>query len=78
MIKDDNLPRNQWTLARVTETHMNADAQVRSVRVCIVDSMLTVKGKRTPAPSYLECPIQKLVLLVKNERNQEIPIKKVQ
>ena len=53
LIKDDNLPRNQWAMARVIETHNDRRGFVRNV---------TVKT----STSVLERPVQKLVLLLEN------------
>ena len=53
LIKDDNLPRNQWSMARVIQTLTDKRGFVRNV---------TVKT----STSTLDRPVQKLVLLVKN------------
>ena len=90
MMPKDYMEKTIWTLGEyllyilftlgwlIAKNKNKYTKKVRSVRVLIADSMLLAKGKRTSAPSYLERPVQNLVLLVKNERNQEIPIKKAQ
>ena len=67
IIKDDNLCRNEWKLAKVVETYPSKDGYVRSVKLLISDSEITNKGKRTKPVSYLVRPVHKLVLLVESE-----------
>jgi len=57
LVKDMDLPRNQWPLAKVVEANTDDDGLVRRVRVTI--------GKRGSGPtSVLERSVHKLVLLV--------------
>ena len=63
IIKDDNLPHNQWELARVIEVFKSKDGQVRSVKLLTADSTLDNKGKRTKHARVVERPVHKLVLL---------------
>ena len=57
LVKDEDLPRNQWPLARVTKTFPdNKDGLVRKVQLQISTSK-----------SELQRPIQKLVLLVEGD-----------
>ena len=74
IIKDDNLPRNSWQLGRVDETVLDDDGHVRKVRVAIGDRSLNAKGKRVKQIAYLERPIQKLVLLLEDSGEPEIPV----
>ena len=64
IIKDENLHRNQWPLARVVQTYPSDDGLVRKVKVAVADSSLDKHGKRSKAPVLLDRPVQKLVLLV--------------
>ena len=64
---DEGLPRNQWQLARVAETHESADGYMRGVKVALADRCLDSKGKRTNPVKLLERPIQKPVLLQKTQ-----------
>ena len=64
IIKDDNAPRNQWQLARVTKARKGNDALVRKVDLTVGDRHLSSSGKRTKPVSLLERPIYKLILLV--------------
>ena len=64
LVLDDNLPRCQWKVAKVTETYPSVDGLVRKVKVQLGDPGLSEFGKRTKAFSYLERPVQKLVLLL--------------
>ena len=63
IVKDDNLPRTEWKLARVSSVYPTADGLVRKVQVTLADSCLDKKGKRIAPLRCLEWPIQKLVLL---------------
>lgn len=71
IVKDDNLPRNQWHLGRVIDTYASEDGLVRSVRLAFGDSNLDKKGKRNGQLSTLERPIHKLVLLLENETGED-------
>jgi len=53
LVKDENLPRNQWPLARVVKVFVSRDNLVRRVQLLIPTSK-----------SELQRPIHKLVLLV--------------
>ena len=64
LLKDDNLPRNQWQLARVVEAEPDSDGLVRTVKITVADRSLDQSGRRVKPASMLEWPIQKLVLLV--------------
>lgn len=64
MLKDENLPRSVWQLARVSALYPSSDGQVRKVQVALADSCLDNMGKRVNAVRYLERPVQKLVLLM--------------
>ena len=63
LLKDDNLPRNQWQLARVVETEPDSDGLVRKVKIMVADRSSDQSGQRVKPASMLERPIQKLVLL---------------
>ena len=65
MLQDDDLPRNQWPLARVTEVLPSKDGLIQKVQVFIqkVQVLLVQDGKR----KLLERPIHKLVLLLAQE-----------
>ena len=47
IIKDDNAPRNQWQLARVTNARKGNDGLVRTVDLAVGDRHLSSSGKRT-------------------------------
>ena len=63
MIKDDNLPRNQWKLGIVTAAEPGDDGLVRKVSLKTRSSSLNEKGTVIWSVSQLERPIHKLVLL---------------
>lgn len=64
IVKDDNIPRNEWKLARVVEARADGDGLVRKVKIQIGQSNLGKKGERITQLSSLERPVQKLVVLV--------------
>ena len=64
LIKDDNVPRNNWRLARVISVTQDTDKLVRKVSVAVGDPNLTSKGKGLGTTTVLERPVQKLVLLM--------------
>ena len=55
LLKDKNLARNQWSMAKVVDTKADDHGLVRSVQL------------RMPNGSTLERPIDKLVLLLEVE-----------
>ena len=58
MLQDDDLPRNKWPLARVTEVLPSKDGHIRKVQILLVQD-----GKH----KLLERPIHKPVLLLAQE-----------
>ncbi|KAL7876824.1 hypothetical protein SRHO_G00034670 [Serrasalmus rhombeus] len=64
MLRDDNLPRYEWRLGRVSETTPDKDGLVRRVRVQLGDRHLGKKGERLSKLSVVEWPVQKLILLL--------------
>ena len=67
LVKEENVPRNCWRTARVTEAYTSDDGLVRKVRIIVSDPSLTKDGKRVRATTVLDRPVQKLVLLLKSE-----------
>ena len=70
LVKDENLPRNQWQLARVVRTYPSDDGLVRKVNILLADSSIEDSGRRSKSPVMLERHIQKLVLLVPSFEDQ--------
>lgn len=66
VIVKDNIARNEWRLARVVDTSEDDDGLVRKVKVQIGQRHLGKKGECLTQPSFLENPVQKLVVLVEN------------
>ena len=64
IISNDNLPRNMWQIARVEEAYGDPNGYVRKAKLAVGDATLDHKGRRVKHISYLERPVQKLVLLV--------------
>jgi len=69
LLKEVDLPRNRWQLARVVEAEPDSDGLVRKVKVAVASRNLDKLGRRVKPTSILERPIQKLVLLVACESN---------
>jgi len=67
MIKEDNIPRNEWKLAKVVVANEDDDGLVRKVRIQMGQRDLGKKGERLKQVSFLERPVQKLVVLVRHE-----------
>jgi hypothetical protein len=63
LLKNDQLHRNEWPLARVVELHDSRDDLVRKAKVQLATAKLDSKGKRLHPPTQLERPIHKLVYL---------------
>lgn len=66
ILKEEDVPRNEWKLARVVEAHEDDDGLVRKVTIQTGDRKLGKGGERLVQPSIIQRPIQKLVVLVKN------------
>ena len=72
IVKDEQLPRNQWCLGRVKEAFVDADGLVRKVKLEISDRDLDQNGRRTKKLTVLERPVQKLILLLaKHEQTKD-------
>ena len=63
IVKEDDMPRNQWRVCRVVEALPDEDGLVRKVSLEVGSQNLTSDGKRDRPLSTLERPIHKLVLL---------------
>ncbi|XP_051939800.1 uncharacterized protein LOC127612976 [Hippocampus zosterae] len=64
IIKEDDVPRNEWKLAKVIEANQDDDGLVRKVTVQIGERKLGRKGERLNKPSVVQRAVQKLVVLV--------------
>lgn len=67
VLLQDDMPRNQWKLAKVVEVFGGADERVRKLKLLVSDATLDSKGTHTNKPVYLERPIHKTVLLLEAE-----------
>lgn len=68
IVKDDDIPRNQWKMGRVIEAIPDQDGLVRKVMLDIASPSLTLEGKRNQPLSTLERPVHKLVLLMSEDQ----------
>ena len=64
MERTEDLPRNEWKLAKVVETITDKDGLVRRVRIRVGDLKMGREGQRSGKPSIVERPVQKLILLL--------------
>ena len=64
MVKDENVSRNKWYLSCIFNVYPSEDGRVCKVQVAVADHSLDNKGLRMHPVRYLDCPVQKLVLLV--------------
>ena len=67
IIKEDDVPRNQWRVCRVVEALPDEDGLVRKVKLEVGNWNLATSGKRSQPLATLERPIHKLVLLMSAE-----------
>ncbi|KAL7882591.1 hypothetical protein SRHO_G00002490 [Serrasalmus rhombeus] len=67
IVKDENTPRNEWPLSKVVEAQEDDDGLVRKVKIQVGQNKLGPKGERLTQPSFLERPVQKLVVLVEHK-----------
>ena len=67
IVKDGELTRNKWPLAKEVETWPSEDGIVRKVKLLIADGALNHNGKRLRPSTYLNRPVQKLVVLLPAE-----------
>jgi len=63
IVKDENLPRNQWSLALVEEVILSTDGKVRKALLRMATQRLDSSGAQIESPSFIHRPIHKLVLL---------------
>jgi len=64
LVADQDIPRNDWQLAKVIAAPKDKDGLVRHVTLNIGSKDLDKFGRRKHKPSTLERPIQKLVLIL--------------
>ena len=68
IVSDENLPRCKWLLGRIAETYPDPDGHVRKVKIAMADKTRDEKtGRRIHPTSYLERPVQKVILLLESE-----------
>ena len=67
IIKDDNVPRSFWQLVHVCVVNRSSDGHVRTVKLAPANACLDRKGRRVQEVKFLECPVQKLVLLMSKD-----------
>ncbi|XP_041850910.1 uncharacterized protein LOC121646099 isoform X1 [Melanotaenia boesemani] len=60
----EDLPRNEWRLAKVIETTTDADGLVRKVKIKFGYQKMEKNGQHSGKVSIMERPVQKLILLV--------------
>ena len=66
IIKEEDVPRNEWKLAKVVEAHEDDDGLVRRVTVQVGERKFGQRGECLKHSFIVQRPIQKLVVLVKS------------
>lgn len=66
IVKEQEIPRNEWRLGRVLDVCKDEDGLVRKATVQMGNRKLGKGGQRLTNPSIFERPIHKLVVLVDN------------
>lgn len=66
IVKDNDVPRNEWPLARVVDVVKDDDKLVRKVKVAL-SAPIDDNGKRKGKVTILERPIHKVIVLVENQ-----------
>lgn len=69
--KDDDLPRNQWPLAKVTNTYPSDDGLVRKVEIKKGTRDVDKDGRRKNSLNTYDRPIHKLIMLVEMAEKRE-------
>ena len=67
IVKEDDIPRNQWRVCHVVGVLPDEDGLLRRVRLEVGSQNLASNGKRNQPLSTLERPIHKLVLLMSTQ-----------
>ena len=70
ILKDESTPRNNWQLARISQTYPSDDDIFRKVKVAVLNASPGHTRKRTKPTVYQDRPVQQLVLLVPCEDAQ--------
>ena len=70
ILKENDLPRNRWPLAKVSKVYPSEDGLVRKVQILRSDQNLDSQGKRKRPTTYLDRPVHKLVLLLSQEKSR--------
>lgn len=66
IVKEEELPRNEWRLGQVLDVCADEDWLVRKAKIQIGNRKLGKKGQRLTNPSILERPIHTLVVGIEN------------
>ena len=65
----NSCPLTKWRLVRIVEVYESTDGYVRWVKLMVANDLLDDNGRCTKPPRFLECPVQKVVLLQKDKEN---------
>ena len=76
LVFTDNLQRNQWPLALVEDAIPSSDGLVRKVRLRMANKILDGKGKPKSTTTFLDRPINKLILLSNDEVQSQMRTKR--
>ena len=70
IVKDNDIPRNQWKVCCVVEALPDEDGSVHKVRLEVGSPNLASNGKRNQPLSTLDRPIHKLILLTTDTQDE--------
>ena len=68
IVKDDDIPRNQWMIGRGFNAEPDQDGLVQKMILDVGSPSLTLEGKINQPLSTLERPVHKLVLLLSEDQ----------
>ena len=71
LIQDSNLVRGNWTLGKVSNVYPGADGKMRRVDVQYKNLTISEPTKQYQGKGYVtvQCPVQRLVLLIPIDEN---------
>jgi hypothetical protein len=71
LLQEEATCRSDWKMGKVTETLLGDDGFVRRVKVLVATPALDAKGKPLQQRTYLERPVHKLVVILRQEDSSE-------
>ena len=69
IMKENDVTRYKWPLGKVSKVYPSKDGLIRKVKIPRSDRNLDSQGRKKSPPIYLDRPVQKLVLLLPQEKS---------